>query len=252
MIKNNFLLLVLFLFLSTSFSQKVAAFQSNIDTISTVEKVMVDVSDSITKVVYENNFQQKYKSSEFIYTQKKLSVSIFQRFMNWLSQKLASLFQVSNPAKAESYAINFIKFLALLIVLTAVYFIIKIILNKEGRWIFGKSKQNKTDYDAIDENLQNIDFKALIEQTNAVGNNRLEIRYYYLWVLKKLADKNYIVLHAEKTNLDYYNEISSESTKVDFKYVSYLYNYIWYGEFDLTAEMYQNANKAFEKMLQNL
>ena len=252
MIKNNFLLAVLFLFLTTSFAQKVAVFQSKKDTITTANNLMVDVSDSISKVFYQNNFQQKYKTSDFIYTQKKPTISVFQLFMTWLSQKLASLFKVSNPEKAENYAINFIKFLGLLIVLIAVYFIVKIILNKEGRWIFGKSKQNKTDYDTIDGNLQSIDFKTLIEQTNAVGNYRLEIRYYYLWVLKKLADRNFIVLHAEKTNLDYYNEIKSESSKADFKYISYLYNYIWYGEFDLTTEMYQNAKKSFEKMLQNL
>ena len=252
MIKNNFLLAVLFLFLTTSFSQKAAVFQSKKDTITTTSNLMVDASDSISKVFYQNNFQQKYKSSDFIYTQIKPTISVFQRFMTWLSQKIASLFKVSNPEKAENYATNFIKFLGLVILLIAVYFIVKIILNKEGRWIFGKSKQNKTDYDTIDENLQSIDFKKLIEQTNAAGNYRLEIRYYYLWVLKKLADKNYIILQAEKTNLDYFNEIKAESSKADFKYISYLYNYIWYGEFDLTIKMHENARKSFEKMLQNL
>ena len=80
MIKNNFLLAVLFLFLTTSFAQKVAVFQSKKDTITTANNLMVDVSDSISKVFYQNNFQQKYKTSDFIYTQKKTNFVSFSTF----------------------------------------------------------------------------------------------------------------------------------------------------------------------------
>jgi hypothetical protein len=73
-----------------------------------------------------------------------------------------------------------------------------------------------------------------------------------LWILKKLTEKEFIVFHAEKTNSDYLNEIKSDKIKFDFKYVSYLYNYIWYGEFEITAENYNNSKKAFVKMLQSL
>lgn len=218
----------------------------------TEKDILVDVSDALAQKSYPKNFQVKYKELDFVYTEKAAVESVFQRFINWLSRRLASLFETTNSEQATNYALLFIKLLALLIILIAVYFIVKIILKKEGNWIFGSSNQNKIDYDSIDENLKNIDFQKLIEQTNKTGNNRLEIRYYYLWVLKKLSEKEFVTIHPEKTNSDYYNEINNAAVKADFKYVSYLYNYIWYGEFDLTIETYEHSKDSFLKMLQSI
>lgn len=252
MIQNKIFLIVFLCFFANLFSQEAISSTLKKDTIFTEKDVLFDTSDTLSKLLYENRFQQKYKNSDFNYIESKPGQSFFQRFINWLSRRIASLFEVSNPSKTKNYASNFIKFLALIIILIAVYFIFKIILNKEGNWIFGKSSNNKIAYNAIEENLQSIDFSILISQTNKSGNNRLEIRYYYLWVLKKLTEKEIIIFHPEKTNSDYYNEIKSGKTKDDFKYVSYLYTYIWYGEFEISTETYESSKASFVKMLQTL
>lgn len=208
--------------------------------------------DTIQKIKYEANFQNKYKGSDFDYQQKPAVKTFFQRFMSWLGQKISRIFNISNQEQTKKYASNLIIFLATIIIGFAIYFIIKIIRNKEGRWIFGKPARTEINYADFENNLQAIDFDNLIAQTSLDGNFRLEIRYYYLWILKKLTEKEFIVFHAEKTNSDYLNEIKSDKIKSDFKYVSYLYNYIWYGEFEITAENYNNSKKAFVKMLQSL
>ena len=131
--------------------------------------------------------------------------------------------------------------------------IVKAILNKEGQWIFGKSTTKKIiNHDDIERNLQHIDFEKLIASTLKLGNQRLSIRYYYLWLLKKMSEKNIIDWNPEKTNSDYWYEIKAESLKNDFSYLSYLYNYIWYGEFEITATSFESMKKTFETTIQSI
>ena len=80
----------------------------------------------------------------------------------------------------------------------------------------------------------------------------MAIRYYYLWTLKKLSERNIIEWHVDKTNTDYLYEIQSKELKDNFQYLSYLYNYIWYGEFEMNDITFNQAQKAFEKTLQSL
>jgi hypothetical protein len=70
--------------------------------------------------------------------------------------------------------------------------------------------------------------------------------------LKKLSERNIIEWHVDKTNTDYLYEIQSKELKDNFQYLSYLYNYIWYGEFEMNDTTFNQAQKAFEKTLQSM
>ena len=48
------------------------------------------------------------------------------------------------------------------------------------------------------------------------------------------------------------HEIKNEAQKEDFAYLSYLYNNIWYGEFELDQATFTKAKTAFEKSIQNI
>ena len=88
-------------------------------------------------------------------------------------------------------------------------------------------------------------FEKMIAETETKGDTRQSIRLYYLWLLRTLKEKKHIEWNQQKTNADYHNEIKSEAVKEKFSYLSYLYNYIWYGEFSITDTDYVNAKKAF-------
>ncbi len=217
----------------------------------TEKDILID-NDTVVKANFESNFQKKYKTSDFDYEVKIPQKSFWDKFMEWLSFWFGKIFHISNPQEAFGYAVNTMKVISVIILLGVVYLIVKLILNKEGNWIFGKSVKNKIEYEDLEQNLKNIDFGKLISETTAAGNNRLVIRYYYLWVLKKLSETDKINFIPEKTNSDYYNEIQSEKIKFDFKYVSYLYNYIWYGEFELDTDTFDKAKESFIKMIQSI
>ena len=67
-----------------------------------------------------------------------------------------------------------------------------------------------------------------------------------------MSDKNLIEWDVEKTNSDYLYEIKNQAQKDDFSYLSYLYNYIWYGEFELDEATFVKAKNAFEKTIKSL
>ena len=54
------------------------------------------------------------------------------------------------------------------------------------------------------------------------------------------------------TNSDYLYEIKNPAQKHEFEYLSYLYNYIWYGEFELDDETFYKAKTAFENAIKSL
>jgi hypothetical protein len=126
-------------------------------------------------------------------------------------------------------------------------------MNDEGSWVFGKSSdKNIIPVTDIEQNLSITDFDKLTKDAEKNNEHRLAIRYYYLWLLKKLAIAEIIEYDVEKTNSDYQNEITSKDLKDDFSYTSYLYNYIWYGEFDVNEQQYDKAKNAFTNLLNTI
>ena len=215
--------------------------------------IKVDQSNTTVIHHFKTNFKEKYKTSDFQYEVKIDEKSLWDRFKEWLAYWFKKIFGLSNTKVSGDYVEITLKVIACLIVAYVIYLIVKIILNKEGQWVFGKSTTKKIIHDDdIEKNLIHVDFEKLIKETLKEGNNRLAVRYYYLWILKRLSEKNIIEWHAEKTNTDYLYEIQSADLKTDFQYLSYLYNYIWYGEFEMTEHTFLHAKKAFENTIQSL
>ena len=141
------------------------------------------------------------------------------------------------------------KVIAILIILFVVYLIVKIIINKEGGWIFGKSAKKITVSEITEEDIHSLDFNTIITKAKNEKNYRLATRYYYLWLLKSFSDRNIIEWDIEKTNGDYINEISNVELKSEFQFLSYVYEYSWYGEFDLTQTDFEKTETAFLKLI---
>ncbi len=215
------------------------------------DSVYIDV-DPIDKREY-TDLKDKYDSSEFIYERTAKNSGWWTRFKQWLSDVFRDLFNINSDAKAADITDVILKIFYIVIVLLVVFFIVKAVLNREGSWVFGKSSDKSiipvTD---VENNIFETNFVTLIKDAEHNNNYRLAIRYYYLWLLKTLSESEIIDYDVEKTNSDYYNEIKNESTKKEFSYTSYLYNYIWYGEFDIDNTRFNKAKTAFTHFLNSI
>ncbi|WP_281337322.1 DUF4129 domain-containing protein [Flavobacterium eburneipallidum] len=249
---NKFLLLLLLLFCFQLEAQDSLAVAKKEKIVFTQKDIAID-STSIALKPFAKNFKKKYTDEAFIYEFKTPEKNAWDRFLEWLASIFKNLFRFTSDENAMDFVVILLKTIAVLIVIFVIYLIVKAFINKEGQWIFGKSSDKKIiHYDEIEKNLHLVDFEKLIQNSLQSGENRLTIRYYYLWLLKKMSENQIIVWDVEKTNSDYLYEIKNPTQKEEFEYLSYLYNYIWYGEFELDEKTFTKAKNAFEKAIKTL
>lgn len=248
----NKLLLFIALLCCTFISAQDTIVKSKKDSnVYTEKDILIDTSTIVT-AKFDPNFKKKYKTYEFIYEVKAKQIGTWDRFVAWLGYWLKKIFGLSNNVSASGIDIT-LKVIAGIVIVFVIYLIVKAILNKEGQWIFGKSTTKRIiHHEDIERNLQNVDFEKLIASTIKSGNQRLAIRYYYLWLLKKMSEKEIIDWNPEKTNSDYLYEIKNQGLKENFRYASYLYNNIWYGEFEIYEDSFASIKKSFETILNKI
>ena len=100
--------------------------------------------------------------------------------------------------------------------------------------------------------IKNEDIQELIRKALAERNFRLAVRYYYLFTLQLMTDKNLIDWQLQKTNDDYLKELKGTRLQEPFRTITRLYDYIWYGNFDLDEVKYMKAESAFVQLQKTL
>ena len=251
MIVNKQLLYILFFFISI-IAVGQPPVQGDPPAIETfIENADID-SNTFQDRNFEPGFQEKYKAKEFVYERKAAGKSQWERFIEWLSKLLDDIFTFGEETQSTPLYVIIIRVTAILVILSVIYFIVRALLNKEGVWIFGRSRKGIHIEDAVVENIHEMDFRQLISDTRNTANYRPAVRYYYLWLLKKLSAREIIDWHWDKTNSDYLYEIKDAGLKRDFEYLSYLYDYSWYGEFTIDETAFGKAEKAFQKTINTL
>lgn len=195
----------------------------------------------------------KYSGNDYIYERTVEQSGWWTRFKQWLSDLFQKLFNLSGDGQASSFTEVALKIFYVVVFLLVVYFIFRAIINKEGTWVFGKSSEkNIVPVTDIENNIHVADFKSLIEIAESENNYRLAVRYYYLWLLRSLTNAQLIDYDVEKTDSDYLYELQSKTNRDQFSYTSYLYNYIWYGEFDVNTQQFDKAKHAFTTFINNV
>lgn len=103
-----------------------------------------------------------------------------------------------------------------------------------------------------EEILEREDIAELMKKARQAENYRLAVRYYYLLILKNMRDLKLIDYQFQKTNEEYLSEIVSVSTKEQFKNITYIYDFIWYGDFPVTETDFRKVEKDFAQILLTL
>lgn len=208
----------------------------------------VAVDSSIRAVqAFPSHFQDQYREDEeFNYERDKTDTTFWKRLMAKLERLLRKMMGLTPDYHISEYGPLIVKIIAGIILLVAIYFIVRLVMNHSGRWVF----QKKNDEISIDINnteqlIEEADFAKLIAEYERLGDTRQSIRLHYLWLLKDLKLRAVIDWHPDKTNADYMYEIKEGELRQEFSYLSYLFNYIWYGEFSISNDEYQSAKAAF-------
>lgn len=143
--------------------------------------------------------------------------------------------------------ITFFQILRLLfwvvIIAAVVYLIYRLFLSEKG--LFAAPVRNKkTVFEEDDITDEDVLAKRITDAERA-GNYRVAVRYYFLSALNAMARRNWILLSPDKTNYQYLRELSGKKIRNDFARIALHYEYAWYGNFEVSHEIYQTIKKEF-------
>lgn len=254
-----------FFFLFFLFIGLVSFAQSMGDTLTRTDEESMDTSydlppfisyeyaTDIERRYFDSNFKDRYRTENFQYEPRVKHYSQWAQFRQWIIHWLERIFNLQDKNVASTWFEYLKNFIALLFVIAVVYFIVKSILNKEGGWIFGRDALSDIiDHKNVEEKLQLADFGDLIDKAKRKGDYRLVVRFYYLWLLRKMSDKNLIEWDVNKTNTDYLYEIKDKKLRDRYSYHRYVYDYIWYGEFELSEQEFHKVEISFNEILRSI
>lgn len=195
---------------------------------------------------FDEKFQDKYKGPEYDYTTIKPRESLWQKIQKRIKKILESIFGEVDPNKTSNYAENIMRVFAIIIIGFVLYFLIKFLLGKDGNFFFSKKNKKIIIADTeLHENIHEINFPQTIDEFERKKDFRSAVRYRFLYVLKQLSDKKYIEWNPEKTNRDYFAEMKNVGLKDRFKDLIYIFDYVWYGEFDIDENSYSSFKQKF-------
>ena len=96
-----------------------------------------------------------------------------------------------------------------------------------------------------EEDLFTINFQSEINKALDSDNYRLAIRLWFLRTLRQLNNNEIIVYKPTKTNSDYLFQLHGTPYYKSFFKLSRIFDYVWYGKFQLGVEGFNELQKEF-------
>lgn len=225
------------------------------DSLQYVQEIKYDKSSSLQPVSFDEEKIEEFKSGkEFDYVDQKEQDSWWTRFKRWLNNKIKEfLHGMFGEYKANSFIVMLLKALPYILLAGLIGLIIWLFTKLNPGSSFLEEPETPKVFNSEEEEIihsKNID--QLIEEALRNGQFRLAVRYYYLKLLQLMDETGFIEYQFQKTNEDYWTEIRSEDLQLHFKKITHIYDFIWYGDFKISPEEFQLAQKSFEQMQTHL
>lgn len=213
-----------------------------------IAKVKKDTSDIRQIQIEESQLEQFRNNPDFNYEEAlPKAPDWWISFKNWIANIVIKFFEWLFGVEKAVGAFNaFLQVLPYILLAVLLFILIKFFLSVNARAVM-HAKKNQAIVALSEEEhiIKNEDIQQLIE--NAIGQKdyRLAVRYYYLYMLQLMSEKEFIVWELQKTNDDYKLELQKQELVQPFATSTRLYNYFWYGEFPIDETKYKKAEANF-------
>ncbi|WP_299060558.1 hypothetical protein [uncultured Polaribacter sp.] len=186
---------------------------------------------------FSDSLNIKYNSKDFTYTEEK--------------EKKKSNADLSFLTSIASFLKVIFPFLLGGIV---IFIILKVALGSRIGFFNFKKAPKKTAEKLIyeEEDINELDLNTLLEEAIQSENYKLAIRFYFLKTLKVLSTKKLINYHKDKTNSEYKFELKKGAVRNQFSYLTYVYSYVWYGDFAVSKEEFYTLQTKYESFINNI
>lgn len=225
------------------------------DSVQSTQEIRYDQDSKLEPVSFdEKEIDDLRSAKEFEYVEQLEQDSWWTRFKRWLDDKIKALLHwMFGDYKANSFVVMLLKALPYILLAGLIGLIIWLFTKLNPGSNFLEEAEAPRVFNSEEEEIihsKNID--QLIQDALKNGQFRLAIRFYYLKLLQLMDEAGFIEYQFQKTNEDYSSEIRSEDLQLHFKKISRIYDYIWYGDFRITEEEFQLAQKSFEQLQTDL
>lgn len=162
----------------------------------------------------------------------------WQRFLDWL-------FGDYEAPLLLAIFLDILPYLILGLLLTFVLYLFSKL--NPGNYLFGTPAQGDITFEGEEKIIKTRDIQKLIQKALSKENYRLAVRYHFLYLLQKMSRQEIVIYDSAKTDEEYVQEIKDPALKSRFKRVNRIYDFVWYGNFETTAEDYGKIKEEFEK-----
>jgi len=132
--------------------------------------------------------------------------------------------------------------IAIVAISLLVFVIYKIL--QSGQIVFTRKKEAEIFVQDTDD-ITVTDWAKLMQEATNTENLRLAVRYGYMWLLQLFEKRGLIQYRPDKTNYEYYMELTDPKHKKLFKELSKRYEFAWYGDLPVS----QNEFAAYTNMI---
>ncbi|MDC7993839.1 DUF4129 domain-containing protein [Altibacter sp. HG106] len=216
--------------------------------------VQRDATPGIAPLTFDDDLVENLQNdSDYQYIEVRVEDNWWTRFKRWLGRWWSQFWRWVLGGEVSGFWASFIRVLPYLIIAGIVVFVIWLFYKlNPGAKILAAKEEPQVYFSEEEEIIRSKDIKNLIVQAIARADYRGAVRYYYLYILKELSERELITYEFDKTNSDYLQELVADRLKEGFQKVTNLYDYIWYGNFTVTETEYRKAASAFVQLENNI
>lgn len=221
------------------------------DSLATSQSVDYDSDPTIVAGHFSEEKIEDYKNDpDFNYLENVENTSWWTRFKSWINSKIKQFFDwMFGDYQGGTFLTFLMTIIPYLFIGLILGFIVWLFIRlNPGNSLFGEPKRGNVFLNEEEELVYSEDLQQLIEKAIANGEYRLAVRYHYLLLLKLLNEREIITYAFQKTNSDYLTEISNEKIRHQVKKLMRIYDFIWYGDFKITASEFQRAGNQFANL----
>lgn len=214
--------------------------------------VVYPVLKDTTKITVKNATPAKEKEifadKDFIYkADAKESKNWLQAFLDWLSQKIFGKISSENAEltwQIVKWTLIGLFIAGIILVLYKSNF--RGLLRKDAKKLSGAS------FTDLPDDIESVNIDQLIDEALKNSNYRLAIRWCFLRSLQLLNQHKQIAWQPAKTNIDYQYELKNPGLRESFSRLSYVFDYVWYGEMAANENTFLKYKSELEKFNGNL
>lgn len=225
------------------------------DSVNIESLELVEDSSAVLLSKWRNSrdFQYMNYLDSLLKTQKNLVVDTVR-----IDKKTGKVIRQEQEEKSLSFLSKIFKssgtglFLRILAIFFILFILSKVFI-QSGFFSFGRKRKNLNSTVAEEEPFkEREEYERLIGEAEKNNELNMATRYRYLKIMKTLSDSELIRFSVDKTNEDFIRELQDHFLQKEFKAITRIYEYVWYGEVFLKNDMYDKIKFSFEKFDQQL